>query len=51
MDLGAHGAVEQQHAPLQGVEKVRHSDSGRACDSGRAGQRRAHAEQPARRDR
>ena len=25
MDLGAHGAVEQQHAPLQGVEKVRHT--------------------------
>ncbi len=30
MDLGAHGTVEQQHAPLQGLEKVRHSDSGRA---------------------
>jgi hypothetical protein len=50
MDLRAHGAVEQQHAALQGVEKVRHSDSGRACDSGRAGQRRAHAKQPARGD-
>jgi hypothetical protein len=30
MDLGAHGTVEQQHAALQGLEKIRHGDSGRA---------------------
>jgi hypothetical protein len=30
MDLGAHGTVEQQHAPPQGVEKVRHCRSGGA---------------------